>query len=498
MTQPDPPPDPSRTSDASGAELIVFLHGLFESPAVWDAQRAALEARGHRTAALPLPGHRADAIGGERAALLTADDTALARHMADQIAARSGGRPVRLVGHSLGAYLTLSIARQRPELLRDALVVGALFAGDCGRPQTIGSWLVTQAPAIGMISARLLLRHWLDCPERFDGWLSASMAPGERLRVGTAAMRSELSGADAQAMRALACWIARRQALSDITQIGLPVTCVISARDPVVAPSHQLALARALPRGVVHVIDSGHLPMFTTPGRLARALTAWAARPAPDRPETDRVETGRPQTGGPAAARPSVPAPAVAASSAVGSSAAASSTAGSPAAATPSATTPAATTPSAKTPAAALSAATRTARARPTPTLPTPTRPAIRTADSAESGSSGSADPQGAPQAAPQSARRAVPRPDAARPPSVRGPAQPSPDPGRPAAAKPIRSTPRPRRSARPAEPLPRPGDAAGPPQTAPRPAAERIDPARSTSTGTAERHSSARSEPPA
>jgi pimeloyl-ACP methyl ester carboxylesterase len=62
------------------------------------------------------------------------------------------------------------------------------------------------------------------------------------------------------------------------------VTCVICARDPVVAAEQQLALARALPRAVARVLHSGHLPMLTAPDALARALLAWAGAPGQSAP----------------------------------------------------------------------------------------------------------------------------------------------------------------------------------------------------------------------
>lgn len=262
---------PGVTSSTRGP--VVMLHGLLESPALWAPLRQALEL--DTVLAPPLPGHRADAPRLPAAAPLLAEPAALARHMADGIEARAGGRPVQLIGHSLGGYLALIIARERPDLVSRALVVGAIHAGDCGKRATLRTRVVTGLPLVGPLSARVLIRHWLADADRFAAWMTASLAPGERLQAVPAAMRRELSGGDATTIRALAVWARSQSALQSFGRIRTPVTVVICARDPVVTVEHQLELARALPGGVAHLTDTGHLPMLTTPRRLARTVGAW-------------------------------------------------------------------------------------------------------------------------------------------------------------------------------------------------------------------------------
>ncbi|MFP4044109.1 MAG: alpha/beta fold hydrolase [Rhodosalinus sp.] len=252
---------------------LVMLHGLLESPAVWQPLRAALD--DPPCDAPPLPGHRGDAPILPEAEGLLQPDAALAQHMADRIAERSGGRPVQLIGHSLGGYLALMIAREHPELVERVLVVGAIHAGDCRKPVALRTRLVTGTPLVGPISAKVLMRRWLADTDRFAAWMTASIAPGERLRAVPDAMRRELATGCPRTARALAIWVRAQSALERFGDIEVPVTVVVCARDPVVPYAHQMALARALPFGVARIVDSGHLPMLTAPDRFARTVRAW-------------------------------------------------------------------------------------------------------------------------------------------------------------------------------------------------------------------------------
>ena len=252
---------------------VVMLHGLLESPALWAPLRAELGLGAGL--APPLPGHRADAPRLPGAATLLAEPAALARHMADAIAAESGGRPVQLIGHSLGGYLALLIARERPDLVARALVVGAIHAGDCGKRATLRTRVVTGMPLVGPLSAQVLIRHWLADADRFAAWMTASLAPGERLDAVPAEMRRDLSGGDPATIRALAVWARGQSALMSFARLSTPATVVICRRDPVVTVAHQLELARALPAGVAQLTDTGHLPMLTAPRRFARTVRAW-------------------------------------------------------------------------------------------------------------------------------------------------------------------------------------------------------------------------------
>jgi len=117
--------DPSREAPAASLELvaglpgapaIVFIHGTRMSKSYWTPQVEALSDE-YRTIALDLPGH-----GVNAADPFTLDGAVAA--VAVLIEAQPAGRAV-VVGLSLGGYVAMALAAQRPELVRGLVVSGA-------------------------------------------------------------------------------------------------------------------------------------------------------------------------------------------------------------------------------------------------------------------------------------------------------------------------------------------------------------------------------------
>lgn len=100
-----------------GRGVCVLTHGINGIPDDLDELGAALRERGYETEFLTLPGHGTTIHDMARhgwdewlEAVEDVADVALARE------ATSSGRPVFLIGHSLGAALTLAAASRRPTL----------------------------------------------------------------------------------------------------------------------------------------------------------------------------------------------------------------------------------------------------------------------------------------------------------------------------------------------------------------------------------------------
>lgn len=87
---------------------VVFVHGMWSTPRVWDAWRPRFESRGLHTQAIALPGHH----GADAARLDGLGVADCVAAIEQQLAGIAG--PVALVGHSLGGLLTQLVAARRP------------------------------------------------------------------------------------------------------------------------------------------------------------------------------------------------------------------------------------------------------------------------------------------------------------------------------------------------------------------------------------------------
>ena len=98
---------------------VVLSHGLGDDHTTWSAL-VPLLAAGCATTAWDLRGHgRSDAP--------TSPDAYGPEHaVADLLAViTAGDAPVHLVGHSLGGFISLTVALQRPELVRSLTMIGS-------------------------------------------------------------------------------------------------------------------------------------------------------------------------------------------------------------------------------------------------------------------------------------------------------------------------------------------------------------------------------------
>ncbi len=103
---------------------VIFSHGIGDTHTVWRNQVGPIAAAGHECVAYDLRGHGASPRPDEDSAysreIAVADLAGLV-----EVATRSDGpRPV-LVGHSLGGYLSLTLAITQPGRVRGLVLVAA-------------------------------------------------------------------------------------------------------------------------------------------------------------------------------------------------------------------------------------------------------------------------------------------------------------------------------------------------------------------------------------
>lgn len=233
---------------------IVFVHGTRFARGQWQSQMAALSAE-FPVAAVDLPGH------GSRSAEPWDLDRA-ADVVAEAVRALDAG-PAVVVGHSLGGYVSLHVARRHPELLAGLVLMGASAAttGPLTVPYRLVAALVARLPADRLTRWNdRLLRRWY--PPEVVG---ATIADGYAFHTLPIAWRDVMGRFDASSMAA----------------VQAPVLILNGARDPLFR-SGERAFARARPGTRIELIPRArHLVNFDAPEAVSDAVRRFALELTP-------------------------------------------------------------------------------------------------------------------------------------------------------------------------------------------------------------------------
>lgn len=223
---------------------IVLVAGLWLDGSVWDDVVPALEELGHRPVPVTLPGQ------GDGAASATLDD-----QVASVLAAvdAASGRPL-VVGHSAAATLAWLAADARPEKVGGVALIG-------GWPSADGQ---AYADFFETVDGAMPFPGW----GPFEGADSADLDEETRRRIATGAIPVP-EGVSKGVVR-----------LTDERRYDVPVVLVCPEFTPAEAQGWIDAgdvpeLARVRHLELVD-IDSGHWPMVSRPGELARLLAGAA------------------------------------------------------------------------------------------------------------------------------------------------------------------------------------------------------------------------------
>ena len=100
---------------------VVLVHGAGGDRTVWQLQTRWIAHHGYRAAALDLPGH-----GGSDGPSLPSIEQ-MGAWLADATEAL-GLAPAHLVGHSMGTFVALEAAAQRPDVARSLVLLGTASA----------------------------------------------------------------------------------------------------------------------------------------------------------------------------------------------------------------------------------------------------------------------------------------------------------------------------------------------------------------------------------
>lgn len=253
-----PARDLQRSQSSAGAAqrpLLVALHGWLLSGRLWQPLAAAL-APEWQLWAPDLPGFGGCPRPAGLQPSLAGYGRWLAQHCLDRL---EPGRPVVLLGHSLGGSIALHAAPRLGARLLGVVQIAA--GGGVYQPRPF-----QQVRRGGAAFVRWRPRWLLGLP-------------------GTDPIRSPLL-ADPRAARGLLACSMRRSAVAQLprlaAELAVPSLWIAGSRDSIMAPRYVRHLAGyAADHQFVLLPGAGHLPMRQMPGPLAAALVPWLRALAP-------------------------------------------------------------------------------------------------------------------------------------------------------------------------------------------------------------------------
>ncbi len=246
-----PPAEAHSTSQGNGAP-VVLIHGMAASLHDWDDLIPELNKAGYSTHALDLLGHGESPKPGDRLYQIEW----LQEHLSAWIDSLGLKQPAILVGHSLGGYLALEEALQRPETVRSLVLVNPFYRREQLPPLLRLSY---RKPALNMaVIERLpdwMLRVFID---------AASLSMGHS-QGGAHALPEHVRFQTTLDYKRTAAGVYHLpNTIADLTpQVGgihQPVLLIWGKRDSTLAPASFAELAVLLPDVRAHPLPAGHVP----------------------------------------------------------------------------------------------------------------------------------------------------------------------------------------------------------------------------------------------
>ncbi|CAN7224409.1 alpha/beta hydrolase [Pararhizobium sp. LjRoot255] len=255
----------------------VLIHGMVMAPAFWSCFAPSIVREG-KAAAYPLPGHSPWTLDGLCGALKTAD---IVNAYAAAIERDFDGEPVTLIGHSTGGFVSLLLARHRPDLVSNVILMGAFACGRFVGQERLAARIL-RLPLLGRLLFIRLFTGWITTRETFRwgslecvfdksvGWeTEETIATMEQVR-------EHLMKSRADDIVAFVTWMSQASVVDELALIDVPVLNIIGARDAIVPPSHQIHLSGRLPRVHTVILDKvGHLPMAEARENVDQLVAAF-------------------------------------------------------------------------------------------------------------------------------------------------------------------------------------------------------------------------------
>ncbi len=240
---------------------VVLIHGAGMNRTAWQLQTRSLAHHGYRVCAIDLPGH------GGSDGLSLASIPELGAWIGDVVDALDLG-PAHLVGHSMGTYIAIEAAAQRPEAVASIVLIGTATAMPV-HPELLDS------AANDVPHASDLMSSWSIGNAAHIGHHAT---PGMWLIGGSRALidtsRPESLGVDMAACNAY------DGSLAAAAAVTCPVTMILGSADKMtpVKKSRELGEAFASEPAVVVLDGIGHSMMTEAPDATREAIFAALRR----------------------------------------------------------------------------------------------------------------------------------------------------------------------------------------------------------------------------
>ena len=241
---------------------VVLVHGAGGDRTVWQLQTRWIAHHGYRAAAVDLPGH-----GGSEGPA-PASIEAMGEWLAGATEAL-GLAPAHLVGHSMGTFVVLEAAAQRPEVARSLVLLGTAGA------MPVHPALQSAADADDPVAGRLITSWGIGSRAHTGGHASPGMwLIGGNTSLLDRAPPGVLAGD-------LAACNAYDGAETAAARVQCPVTLVLGREDKMTPNRAAAPMIEAFGDGratTVYIDRVGHFLQIESPIPVRRAIAAALAR----------------------------------------------------------------------------------------------------------------------------------------------------------------------------------------------------------------------------
>ena len=244
----------------TGAETIVFAHGLLFDRRIFDPQIEALresyrcvafDFRGQGRSEITRSGYDIETLAGDAAALIEA----------------LGAAPCHFVGLSMGGFVGLRLAIRRPPLLRSLVLLDSSADAERrldrlrhGLLAVVARWFGLR-PVVRPVLRIMFGEKVLNDPLRRARWRERILAND---RIG--------------ASRAVGGVLSRSSVVDRLDAIDVPTLIVVGDRDRATPPSHSRRMHAAIRGSHLVVLPGvGHMSALEDPSAVTDVLRAFLA-----------------------------------------------------------------------------------------------------------------------------------------------------------------------------------------------------------------------------